>query len=95
MNDTPPDLNFIKAWTLRIGDLVWEPWREQFLPVRRIDTDLAVGVMRVEFEGDWANWYSSADVVQIPRNRARAREWNEQKRLRSAEAQGATPMTDS
>jgi hypothetical protein len=89
-----PALLWIKAWTLRVGDLVWKPEPELFAGVTLIDSDSAVGVLRVAFDDDTASWYSSADTVQIPMQRAVARAWNDRRR-RHGIFQGATPMTHS
>lgn len=93
--DVPlPALLWIKAWTLRVGDLVWRPEPELFAGVTLIDSDSAVGVLRVAFDDDSTSWYSSADTVQIPMHRAVARTWNDRRRCYGF-PHGATPMTNS
>lgn len=84
---TPPTLQHIKAWSLRVGDTVWMPESENFATAKVIRSD-DVGLLRVEFGHDITHWYASEDVVQIPVHRALAERWNE--RHRHA---GATPTS--
>jgi hypothetical protein len=91
-NEGPPALQHIKAWSARIRDVVWRPDTNRFAHIVTIESDLAVGLMRIGFDDATAYWYSSDDVVEIPVHRALAHEWNERHRANSA---GATPVTDS
>jgi hypothetical protein len=91
-DEDPPGLQYIKAWSARLRDVVWRPDINRFADIKVIDSDLAVGLMRIEFDDGQAFWYSSEDVIEIPVHRSLAHEWNERHRT---DAAGATPVIDS
>lgn len=98
--DGPPPTAFIKAWTLRPGDLVWMS-DCRFLAVETIESD-PVGMQRVEFEDGSSTWYQREEPVLIPTDRAQGHQWNRRRTFFGPEAvdrllqvYGNTPVHDS
>jgi hypothetical protein len=85
-HSNPPELQYIRAFTLRVGDLVWRPDQQAFFVPREIKTD-SIGLLHVEYHEIGPVWYTTDEVLQVPLHRHLAAEWNERRRdLTTADA---------
>jgi hypothetical protein len=73
-----PELQHIRAFTLRIGDLVWNPNTSTFLTVRTIEDNGEL--QRIEYADQSATWCAPDDMFQVPVHRVLACEWADRRR---------------